>query len=103
MIESLVCPKRYYHYYFSKKLVNELQYWMEKHPHVIKYHNVADTKFVKVNGTLLKKEKHLIQISVCELYNDLILPVFQGKFHIARNYNGILCIEDISIRGYIPK
>ena len=36
--------------------------------------------FIKINGTIVKKQKHLIQISVGELHNDMTLPIFEGVF-----------------------
>ena len=83
-IDSLIGPKRYY-YSFSGNIFNELHGWKEKNPHVIQYPNISDSIFYKVNGSLLKKNNHLIQISVREMHNDLILPVFQGRFYGAIN------------------
>ena len=53
---------------------------MEKHPHVIQYQKLPGSRFVKLNGTLVNKHKHLIKISVRDLQNDITLPVFQGFF-----------------------
>ena len=37
------------------------------------------TKFyIRISGTVVKKQKHLHEISGRELHNDLILPVSQG-------------------------
>ena len=36
--------------------------------------------FVKINGTILNKHKHLLQISVRDLHNDMILPISEGAF-----------------------
>ena len=47
---------------FYEKIVNELIYWMDKHPHVIQYSNVPESIFFKVNGTLVKKQNHPLQI-----------------------------------------
>ena len=53
-IYSWVGPKRYYNI-FSENIVNELNYWIEKHPHRIQSPNLSDAIFVKVNGTLINK------------------------------------------------
>ena len=73
-------PKRHYNNIFSEKLVNKLHYWIEKHPHLILPPNVSDSLFVKINGTLVKNHNYIPQISVLELHNDMILPIFQGYF-----------------------
>ena len=59
-----IFPKRYYEKIFSEKLVNELHDWIENHPNIVHSHNVSDSLFVKINGTLVKKRKRLLQISV---------------------------------------
>ena len=59
--------------------------------------------FVKINGTLAKKKKHLLQISVRELHNDMILPGYEGVFPSAKTVDGKICIGDASLRNYIPK
>ena len=82
---SLIYPTRYYDNIFYEKLVNELHDWIDKHPHVIKYPNVSDSLFVKINGTLVNKQKHIIQIFVQELHNNLILTIYQGGFFGAKN------------------
>ena len=41
---------------------------------------VKDSVFVKINVTLVKRQKNLLQISVRELYNDMILPSSQEGF-----------------------
>ena len=63
---------------FPAMLVNELHDWMDKHPHLIQYPNASDSISVEVNVTLVKKQNHLLQISVRSLHSDLILPVYQG-------------------------
>ena len=59
--------------------------------------------FVKINGTLVKKQKHLLQISVRELHNDIILPSFEAGFPGAITIDGNICIGDMSLRKYMPK
>ena len=76
---------------------------MEKHPRVIPSQNVSDSIFVKANGKILNKQKQLLQISLCELHNDLVLPVCQGGFHGARNEYGRVFIGDNYPRNYIPR
>ena len=82
--------------------VNGLHKWIDKTPHLIPYPNLSESICVKVNGNLLKNHNHLLQISVCGLHNDLILPVSQGGFYDARDENGIVCIGDTSPRNYTP-
>ena len=36
--------------------------------------------FVKITGTRVKKQKHLLQIPVQELHNYMILPIYEGAF-----------------------
>ena len=55
------------------------------------------------NRIFLNKQKHLLQISVCELHNDLILTVSQGRFSGARDDEVRFCIRDTSLRNYMPK
>ena len=101
-IGSWIVSKIYYSFK-TEKVVNELHDWIEKQPHLIQSTNVSYSIFVKVNGTLLKKRKHLIQISVRDMHNDLTLPVSHGGFHCDRNEYGKVCIGDTSLRMYRPK
>ena len=73
---------------FYKNIVNELHYCIYKHPHVSPYPNVSELIRIKVNGNMLNKKKDLIQFSVHELHNDLILPVSKGGFYGARGEEG---------------
>ena len=41
---------------------NELHNVIKKQPHIIQYPDISDCIFIKVNSTLLKKYKHLIQL-----------------------------------------
>ena len=63
-INTPVFQKRHYDNIFYKKLVYELHAWIENHPHVIQSPNVSDSLFVKINGALLEKHNHLLQISL---------------------------------------
>ena len=47
---------------------------------------------------LVNKKKHLLQISVRELHNDIILKNPQGGFLGAITVDGKLCIGDTSLR-----
>ena len=58
--------------------------------------------FVRINGTLVKKQRHLPQISVRELHNETILPSPEGYFSGARTIDGKNCIGDTSLRKYMP-
>ena len=67
------------------------------HPHIIHSPNVKDSVFVKINGNIVKKQKHILQISVQELHNDMILPISEGRFFGTATVYGILCIGDTSL------
>ena len=49
---------------------------------------------------MLNKQDNLLQISLCELHYDLILPVSQGGFYGARYEEGRVCIGGTSLRNY---
>ena len=67
--------------------------------HIIHFSNVSDSIFVKNNGNLVNKQKHLLQISVRELHNDMVLPILQGSVFGASTVDGKLCIRDASLRN----
>ena len=52
---------------------------------------------------MVKKQKHILQISVWELNNDMILPSSEGSFSSTRTFDGGNCIGDTSIRKYMTK
>ena len=80
-----------------------LNKWVEKHPHVTQSQIISDSIIFTFNVILFKKQKQLLQISVRDLYNDIILPVSQGKFHAASNEDSIVRIGCTSLRNYTPK
>ena len=41
-------------------------------------------------------------MSVQELHNDPILPIFKGSLFCSRNEGGKVCIGNMSLRKYIP-
>ena len=47
---------------YSEKLLNKSHSWIEHHPNLIDPPNVKDSLFVKINGTIVNKQKHLLQI-----------------------------------------
>ena len=96
-------PKNHYGNIFSKKLVYKSHTWIEYHPHVILYPNVSDLIFVKINVNIVEKPHIIIQISIQELHNDMMLPIFQGDCFGAITVDGKVCIGDTSLRKYIPK
>ena len=75
---------------FSEKIINELHAWIKNHPRVIHSPNVKDSVFVKINGTLVKKQKHLLRISVQELHDEMILPNSEGGFSGAITVNATI-------------
>ena len=81
-IKTSILPKKHHKNIFSEKQVNELHSWIKNHPHLIHPPNVKDSLFVKISGTLVNKQKHIFQISVWELHNDMILPISEGVFFV---------------------
>ena len=61
-INTSIFPKRHNDNIFSQKLVILLNDWIENHPHVILSPNVKDSLLVKINGTLVKKQKYILQL-----------------------------------------
>ena len=85
------------HAFGKRRLVKKNR---KNHPHSI---NLPDSLFVKINGTLVNKQKHLLKISLQDLHNDMILPIYQGGFFGAKTVDVKVCIGDTSLRKYIPK
>ena len=79
-VNTSILPNKRYESIFSGKLVNELHSCIENQPHVIHSTNVKYSMFFKINGTLLKKQINILQVSVRELRNDMILPISEGSF-----------------------
>ena len=52
----------------------------------------------KIIGGLLKKQTHMLQISLREMHNNIILPVYKGGFHDSRIEDGGVFIGDNSRR-----
>ena len=100
-INTSIFPKKHYENIFSEKLINELHAWVENFPDVIHPTNLKDSVFVKNNGSLIKKQNHLLQISVRQLHNDMILPSSQGGFSDARTDYGNICIGYTSLMKYM--
>ena len=95
-INTSILPKKHFENIFSEKVFNELNLWIKNYPHVIHDPNVKDSLFVKINGTSLMEQKCLLQISARELYNDIILLIFEffwqeqlmGKYAFQKSYSG---------------
>ena len=66
-INTSILPNKHDENIFSEKLVNELHYWIENHPHIIHSPSVKDLFIVNMNGTCVNKQKDLPQISVRDL------------------------------------
>ena len=49
------------------------------------------------------KKRHLLQISLRELQNDMILPSSEGGFSVAITVDGNICIGCTSLRKYMQK
>ena len=56
-----------------------------------------------MNGTIVKKQKHLLQTPKQDLHNGLIFPISQGGFFGTRNEDVKVCIGYTPLRKYIPK
>ena len=82
---------------FFEKLVNELYSCIENHPHVIHPANVKDSLFVKINCTIVKKQKHLLQTSVRDIQNDIILTISEGAFLVQEKWMGKYVLEILHI------
>ena len=50
------------------------------------------TQFMSRNMVIFVRNRSLASNLVCELHNDLILPVAQGVFSGAKYDEGIVCI-----------
>ena len=59
--------------------------------------------FITIDGTIVKKKKHLLQISAWELHNDVKLKKSEGGFFGARTANRNVCIGDTSLSMYTPE
>ena len=42
--------------------------------------------FVKINDNIIRKQNNLLQISVQDLYNDMILPISEGIFWLQEQF-----------------
>ena len=73
-INTSIFPKKHYEDIYFEQLINELHAWIENHPHVIHSPKVKYSVFIKINDTLVNKQKNLLQISVREIHNDMIFP-----------------------------
>ena len=79
-INISILQNKHYENIFSEDLVNELNSWIENHPHVIHSTNVKYSLFVKISNRIVKKQKHIPQFSLQDLHNDMILPIYAGVF-----------------------
>ena len=87
-VNTSIFPKKHYEDIFYEKLVNELHAWIENQPHVINTPNAKDSLFIKINGIFVNIQKHILQISVREVNNNMILPNSEGVFFGARTVYG---------------
>ena len=90
-INKSIFSKKHYENIFYEKIINELHAWIGNHPHVIHSPNIKDSLSVKINGNLVNKQKHLPQISVQELHNDMTLLFLKDLFG-ARTADERICI-----------
>ena len=102
-INTPIFLKRHYANIFSEKFVDKLHDCTEKNTHVIQPPKVSNSLFVKTNVTLVKKQNQILQISVLDLHNDMILTIPQGGCFGERTVDGKVCIVDTSLRKDTPK
>ena len=78
--------------------------WILKHPQVRDSPIAKDCLKIKVTGTDKKEVVHkkLFQISVRELYNDLIKPEDQGGLKEAKDASGNVIIGLTTLRYLMP-
>ena len=102
-MDSWICYKICYYYYFSENLVNELREYIKKNLHVTPPQNVLNLICSKLDVYWINKHKLLLQISVCEFRYDIVLPVSQGGLFSLINEYGIVCIHNTLLRNYMTK
>ena len=82
----------------------ELQEWIMKHPCLIVSPVKDDTLLVKdKDGKKVRMPKLLLECSVRELHNNMLMPVDKGGFAGAYNVHGIVQISDTALRSFLPK
>jgi hypothetical protein len=79
--------------------------WFMNHPNVVESPIVNETIFVKniVTGQKERVNKLLLQISIRELHNDMLLPPDQGGFAEAWDERGAARISDTALRALLPE
>ena len=78
--------------------------WLENHPDVVISPNQRDVILVKdENGVKQRVSKWLMQKSIREFHNDMLLPVEQGGFEHARDEEGKTLISDTMFRSLVPR
>ena len=88
---------------FTEEFVLEIWNWVEGHTDVIQSPIVNDTLLIKNRlGVKTPVPKLLLRIPVHELHNDMIKPVSEGGFSLARNPEGKVIISDTSLRKHLP-
>ena len=88
---------------FTKHCVRELREWVTNHHQVVQSPIVNDTLLIKnLDGEKVAVTKLLLRIPVRELHNDLIKPVEEGGFALARNDKGEVQMSDTSLHDHLP-
>jgi hypothetical protein len=79
--------------------------WFMNHPNVVESPIVNETILVKniVTGQKERVNKLLLQISIRELHNDMLLPPDQGGFAEAWDERGAARISDTALRALLPE
>ena len=55
------------------------------------------------DGKKVRMPKLLLEFSVRELHNDMIMPVDERGFSGAYNFHGRVQISDTALRSFLPK
>ena len=82
-----------------------LDHWIRGHPNVQPSPITQDTLLVynPVTGVKERTGKLLLEISVRELHNDMLLPENKGGFAGVRDADGCIIISDTTLRKLLPK
>ena len=91
----------------SDEIKADLHQWIRNHPNVVSSPSVKDVIHVKVtkdDGTTEKKKmsKLLLQVSICELHDDLMKAEHEGGFKYRFDKNNKPLISDTALRNLLP-
>jgi hypothetical protein len=89
----------------SPEIRSKFLKWFMNHPNVIESPITNETILVHnlATGEKERVNKLLLQISIRELHNDMLLPLDQGGFADAWDENGNVRISDTALRALLPE